>query len=56
MVTALTEYEMKLVIDGELLLSKNKVIQKVCALFGGLNVLYQEIVISENLSRENFKG
>jgi hypothetical protein len=56
MVTALTEYEMKLVIDGELLLSKNKVIQKVCALFGGLNVLYQEIVISENLSRENFNA
>ncbi|GEO11045.1 hypothetical protein [Segetibacter aerophilus] len=67
MATALTEYEMKLVTDQHLLLTKNKIIQKVCEFFGGLSELYKNVIIIESspslnlitpkISRgENYKG
>jgi hypothetical protein len=66
MATALAEYEMKLVMDAQLLLTKNKVIQKVCELFGGLSEDYRNIIdedfsslnlIAPKISRgENYKG
>jgi hypothetical protein len=67
MVPRLTDYEMKLVTDQEVLLTKNKVIQKVYELFGGLSEEYKELLknadlitaneVSAKISRgENYRG
>ncbi|MCW3107560.1 MAG: hypothetical protein JWQ09_2066 [Segetibacter sp.] len=67
MVTSLSIYEMKLVTDPDVLLTKNKIIQKVHALFGGLAEDYENVSkacglftsdpIDAKISRgENYKG
>src|SRR4051794_13074066 len=42
MTTSLTTYEMKLVIDPQVLLAKNVIIQKVYHLFGELSETYKK--------------
>lgn len=65
--TSLSSYQMKLVEDAEILLTKNQIIQKVCALFARLSLEYKEIVktgysnemhlINAKISKgENYKG
>lgn len=54
MVTRLTNYELQLVTDAEVLLTKNKIIQKVYEIFGGLAEVYKkefetQLYIGENL-------
>ena len=67
MINPLTEYERKLVIDAEVLLAKNKIIQKVVQLFAGLSENYKEalkanhtlinIASDVKISKgENYKG
>ena len=53
MVPALTNYEMKLVIDREVLLTKNRIIQKVYELFGSLSEDYKSRFNIESLFTEN---
>ena len=68
MITSLTDYEMNLVTDSEMLLTKNKIIQKVYELLGCLSDEYKTIlhsntnmiVLSEKEAKiargENYKG
>jgi hypothetical protein len=67
MQTSLTDYEMKLVTDAEILLAKNKIIQTVYELFGKLSVQYKSMLevdavelsaqTNAKISRgENYKG
>ncbi|MCW3081597.1 hypothetical protein [Segetibacter sp.] len=67
MIDSLSEYEMKLVQDADLLLTKNKIIQKVYEVFGKLSEFYKQSssnknlpvvnAISAKISRgENYKG
>jgi hypothetical protein len=53
MVTSLSNYEMKLVTDPEVLLAKNRIIQKVYDIFGRLAFDYKNMVNTGRLLIEN---
>lgn len=53
MVTTLSDYELKLVTDPGVLLTKNKIIQKVYEIFGGLCEDYKDLLQVINLIDEN---
>ena len=54
--TSLSSYEMKVVTDAEILLTKNQIIQKVSALFARLSVEYSEIISSGFLPETNLNN
>src|SRR5437868_6529086 len=53
MVNSLSIYEMKLVTDPEVLLTKNRIIQKVYELFGGLAEDYKDVLKAAGLFTSN---
>ncbi|HEX8461249.1 MAG TPA: hypothetical protein VF623_07460 [Segetibacter sp.] len=50
MITSLSTYELQLVSDAEVLLSKNKIIQTVYAIFGDLAEVYKSELHSSNFN------